>query len=149
MKVKSSQYLKEVKPQLKKLLSELLTEYEYASILAEDSVAKQYSASKVGVSIAEDDLLCRRGVVVKVYDGNGYAEYSFNKVNEEELALAKETLRKTIVPFDKKLPEGVSASEYKKLADEACTFHESTEYEIHPEEYGEEKIVAFLTELSK
>ncbi len=149
MKVKSSQYLKKIKPQLKNLLSVLLEEYEYASILAEDSVAKRYSVSKTGVVITEDARLSRRGIVVKVYDGNGYAEYSFNQVDEEELALAIQTLKKTLVPFAGQLPAGISASEYKKLADEPCTFHESTEYELHPEEYGEEKIVSLLTEISE
>lgn len=149
MKVERSHYLQEIKPQLKQLLARLLQEYEYVSILAEDASAKRYSVSKSGTMAAEDAMLSNRGVVVKVYDGAGYSEYAFNKVNEEELKKAEETLRSTLVPVTEHLPEGVSASAYKKLADEACVFCESTEYEQHPQEYGEEKIIGLLAEISK
>ena len=37
MKVKESEYLKQKKPILKKLLAKLLDKYEYASIMANDS----------------------------------------------------------------------------------------------------------------
>lgn len=149
MKVKDSKYLQEIKPQLKELLERLLKKYEYVSILAEDSAAKQYAVSKSGVTVAENNMLCNRGVVVKVYDGAGYSEYAFNKVTEEELRKAEKVLEQTLVPLTQKLPEGVSASRYKKLADEPLTFCESTEYEKHPQEYGEENIVAFLTDISQ
>lgn len=46
MKVKSSEYLKAVKPVLKKLLDKLLSQYPYASILAVDSTAADYQVTK-------------------------------------------------------------------------------------------------------
>lgn len=149
MKVKNSQYLQKIKPQLKELLERLLNKYEYVSILAEDSAAKQYSVSKSGIVAKETDMLCNRGVVVRVYDGAGYSEYAFNKVTEEELKKVEEVLEQNLIPLTGKLPQGVSASQYKKLADEPLTFCESTEYELHPQEYGEENIIALLTEISK
>ena len=78
MKVKSSEYLKAVKPVLKKLLDKLLSQYPYASILAVDSTAADYQVTKSLTNMSEDDLWCSRGFVAKVYDGETYAEYSFN-----------------------------------------------------------------------
>ena len=55
MKVNSSEYLRKVKPVLVKLRDRLLQEYPYASILAQDSVTKNYSVSKTssGISMSE------------------------------------------------------------------------------------------------
>ena len=49
MKVQSSEYLKANKALYKELLDKLLNTYEYASILAADSVGKVYSVSKSGI----------------------------------------------------------------------------------------------------
>ncbi len=149
MKVETSKYLTAIRPQLKSLLARLLKEYEYVSILAEDSVAKRYAVNKTGTSIGESPSLTTRGVVVKVYDGRGYSEYAFNQVNETELDLAVETLRNSLVPTAKSLPDEVSESICKKLADTPCQFHESTEYEIHPDEVGDEKILKNLDAIVK
>lgn len=148
MKVKNSSYLQSIKPQLNAFLKQLLSEYEYASILAEDSVSKQYVASKVGVTITENPVLSNRGVVVKVYDGDSYSEYSFNQVTEDELEKAKKVLRENLKQIKNQLPDYVTMSTYKKQKDEPCTLCESTEYQIHPDEYGDEKIIALLTEIS-
>lgn len=147
MKVETSKYLQAIRPQLKSLLARLLTEYEYVSILAEDAAAKRYAVNKTGTSIAESPRMTSRGVVVKVYDGKGYSEYAFNQVNEKELDLAVETLRSSLIPAVKQLPDGVLESCYKKLSDTACVFHESTEYMIHPSELGDEKIVKELEKI--
>lgn len=48
MKVSSSAFLQGKKPALKELLNKLLSEYEYASILGQDSVAKNYTVSAGG-----------------------------------------------------------------------------------------------------
>ena len=85
MKVKSSEYLTNTRPLLKKLLNRLLESFSYASILAVDSEAYQYRVSKTVTFMGEDDLLCNRGFVIKVYDGNAYGEYSFNDISEEKI----------------------------------------------------------------
>ena len=83
MKVKSSKYLKEIKPLLVHLRDRLLEEYPYVSILASDSVGKQYSVSKDITSISMISWLTGQGFVVKVYDGASYGEYSFNEISED------------------------------------------------------------------
>ena len=149
MKVKSSEYLNQVKPLLKTLESRLLSEYAYASILATDAMAKQYSVSRQGTSISENSWLSGRGFVVKVYDGNGYAEYSFNEISEETLDGTVESIRNALIPLDAVLPSGVEKSSYAMLADDPLTFAESTEYEIDPEQISDEELVRRLTELNQ
>jgi TldD protein len=149
MKVKSSHYLKQVKPLLQTLLSRLLEDYHYASILASDSISKVYNVSKRGTTIAEDGLLSRRGFVAKVYDGKSYAEYSFNEITEASVSTIAEKIKQQLVPLKEQLPEGITGSEYAELIDEKIILQESTEYEQSPAELGDENIIAFLTGLSE
>lgn len=149
MKVESSEYLKEIKPVLVKLRDRLLQEFPYASLLAQDSTAKNYSVSKTSTGIRMDDTLTGRGFVAKVYDGKSYAEYSFNELSEEKLEEIAAAIRSELMPMSDRLPEGVKKSCYAMLADEPVVFADSTEYELDPEEYGDEKIIAKLTEVSE
>ncbi len=148
MKVKSSHYLKQVKPLLKALLNGLLENYSYASILASDSNAKIYNVSKQGTVISEDDILSGRGFVVKVYDGKSYGEYSFNEITKEGIPAIIDRVKHNLMPLKDYLPEGITESKYAELADEPKTLEESTEYTQNPEELGDEKIAAFLSRLN-
>ncbi len=146
MKVKSSEYLKAVKPVLKKLLDKLLSQYPYASILAVDSTAADYQVTKNMTNMMEDDLWCSRGFVAKVYDGQTYAEYSFNEISEEKI----DEIAAAIASTEKKLMASAGDmpfSQYKALEDEPCVFCESTEYELSPEDMGDEEILKRLTAL--
>ena len=147
MKVETSSYIQEIKPKLKQLLQRLLAQYAYVSILAEDGTAKQYGVNRTGVMIGEQTLLTNRGVVVKVFDGGSYSEYAFNEVTDEQLDMAERILRENLVPLKDKLPEGLDASRYQKLSDEPCVFHESTSYDRHPAQTGDEAIVKELSDI--
>lgn len=149
MKVNSSNFLKQVKPLLKTLLNNLLEEYTYASILAVDSRSKVYNVSKRGTVIKEDELLSSRGFVVKVYDSKSYGEYSFNEISSESISSIINNIKNILIPLKDILPSSISESEYGELADDVKLFEESTEYKQHPEELGEEKIVALLTRISE
>lgn len=145
MKVKESSYIKSNKPLFKKLVAELLKKYEYASVLVNDSMGKRYSVSKTGTNVAEDDIYTSRGYVVKVYDGGCYAEYSGNRISEEEISKVVTLVSDKLV----KLGQGIDKSQYKVPADEAASFVKSTECEIDPEAFGDEAIVKKLTEIHK
>ncbi len=148
MKVKSSEYLKAVKPVLKELLDKLLSQYPYASILAVDSTAADYQVTKSMTNMMEDDLWCSRGFVAKVYDGQTYAEYSFNEISEEKI----DEIAAAIASTEKKLMASAGDmpfSQYKALEDEPCVFSESTEYELSPEDMGDEEILKQLTALKE
>lgn len=149
MKVKQSEYLKEIKPVLLKLRDRLLAEFPYASLLAQDSTAKNYSVSKTSIGVGTDDTLTGRGFVAKVYDGASYAEYSFNELSEEKIDSIVAAVRGELVQLSDQLPEGVKKSSYAMLADDAMVFADSTEYELDPEEYGDEKIIEQLTKFSE
>lgn len=52
MKVKHSSYIMEQKPVLEKLLSMLLDEFEFATILAMDASSKKYQVARAGTNIS-------------------------------------------------------------------------------------------------
>lgn len=146
MKVNSSNYLTKIKPQLKELLELLLEEFEYASILAVDSKSKDYRVSAYGTYIGDDEILCSRGFVVKAYDNGEYAEYSFNEITEDVKALA-ETIITRVNALKGAVPEELERLKLKVLSDEPLTFSKSTEYELHPNDMGDEKIIESLSAL--
>ena len=69
-KIKShfSESLHKFKPLMKELLDNLLTRYEYISILSQESRGNVYRVSKSGISIADSVLLAGKGTVIKIYD---------------------------------------------------------------------------------
>ncbi len=149
MKVKSSNYLRQVKPVLQTLLNNLLENYDYVSILASDSISKLYSVSKRGTVISEEELLSGRGFVVKVYDGKSYCEYSFNEITQNSIPTIISNIKNSLLPLKKHLPEGITESEYTKLTDESNVFQESTDFDQNPTELGDENIIGLLTKLSE
>ena len=66
MQVKSSAYLASLKPLCRKLLDACLGEYAYASVLAADVDAKDYSVSRAGITLSENNRFGKRGFVVRV-----------------------------------------------------------------------------------
>lgn len=145
MKVQSSEYLKANKALYKELLDKLLNTYEYASILAADSVGKVYSVSKSGINMREDDLYTQRGFVVKVYNDGSFAEYSGSKISKEEIDVIVDTIAKRLVTLEAKREKNT----YKVPDDEKVSFSKSTDYEISPFEFGDKKIVERITEIQK
>ncbi len=149
MKVKESIYLKEKKPVLQKLLAELLARYEYASILATDSIGKIYNVSKTGTNIREDANLTERGFCIKISNKGEIAEYSFNEISEEAVPDILKNIEENLVSLDGAIPKGIEAFRIDGLLDEKIVLNESTEYEEDPEELGNEKIIALLTRISE
>nr|WP_296437401.1 TldD/PmbA family protein [uncultured Acetatifactor sp.] len=148
-KVKSSEYLREIKPLLLRLRDRLLEEYPYASILATDSQSKQYAVSKTVTSIGMVPRWSGRGFVVKVYDGSSYGEYSFNEISQDLIEEIVTKVREELIPMSNDLPDGVQRSVYAMLEDDPLVFADSTEYQIDPQEYGDEKIIQELTLISE
>lgn len=148
MLVKESTFLQEKKPVLKKLLGELLARYEYASILATDSVSKRYSVSRTGTTIAEDSVLTEKGFCIKLCSDGKAAEYSFNEVSEELIPSILKAVDECLMPLENTLPEGVLPYSFGEVEDEMVTFNKSTEYEEDPEGL-DEVIVELLTHISE
>ena len=146
-KVERSRYLVEKRPAARALLDRLCEEYAYASVLVTDSIGKNYSVSKSGISISENSTFGGKGMVVRVYDGRGYAEYSTNEITMESVPAVLDRIREQLLPVAEKLPENLREAEYRIRQDEPLTLDQSTEYEIHPQKMGDEKIVSELKTL--
>lgn len=147
MKVERSKYLVQVKPVLKELVDELLKEYSYVSLLAIDSKEKSYRISKNGTAISGAGFLSGRGFVIKVYDGKGYVEYSFNEITKELVPEIVKEVKAKLATSAELLPENVELSNYAVLKDEPCTFMESTEYKQHPDELGDKAIIEHISKI--
>ena len=109
-----------------------------------DSKGKQYSISKQGIYISEN-MFVELGYVVKVYDGESYGEYAFSHIDENEIDNIAEEVKNHVMPWAHKLPEGMNVKQYPAIPDEKYNFEKSTEYEISPDELGDEEIVKRLS----
>ena len=147
MQVGSSKLLEAKRPLLKKLLQELLNSYPYASVLAADAKGKIYSISKQGTNIAEDDIYTERGYVIKVYDGESYGEYAFNRLEEDDIGEILDKVKEHLMPWKESLGSGLSVKRYPCIPEEEISFEKSTEYQVHPDELGDEAIIEKLTAL--
>lgn len=85
MQVKRSLYLSNKKELLKKMRDRLYEEFSYASVLAMDSQSFYYSCDRFENRFQEDELLSKRGFVVKVNQDQNHAEYAFNELGEEQI----------------------------------------------------------------
>ena len=149
MKVAESKYLADVKPLLKSLLEKLLEKYEYASILANDSKSMNYSVSKMGTSLNEDNVLTERGFCVKIYDKGFECEYSFSKISEELIPEILSEIDSRLNALGSGLPKDIENVKFSLKEEEDLFINESTEYEEDPETIGEEKIIDLLTGISE
>jgi TldD protein len=146
MKVEKSRFITEKKPLLKKLLGRLLEKYEYASVLATDSVSKDLGISTRGTKIAEDSVLTERGFVVKIYDKGEFAEYSFNDISDEAIDKMLEDIEKTLIPVNGMLGP-VEPSDFRIPDDSPLSFEKATEYRISPVEMGDEAVIKLLSDI--
>ena len=142
-KVSSSEYLRASRPLMEKLLEKLRAQYAFCSILASDCYARRYNVSGRGISTEEDVLLSGRGFVICVRDERGCAEYSLNRLSEDNLddimrCIAEELLPlgQSAEPMEREIPDEQPQELF------ACT-----EYEIHPAELGDAAILERLTKL--
>lgn len=79
-----TEYLKKRKNACKELIKRLRKVYSYASILGVDTDGFSISLDRYSTNIA-DSPSSERGFVVKVYDGKGYLEYSFDDITDENV----------------------------------------------------------------
>ncbi|MBO4819755.1 MAG: TldD/PmbA family protein [Firmicutes bacterium] len=143
MEVARSNYIVSNKPVFRKLQQALSEKYGYASVLACDGRQQNFSVSGSGTGISDGDMFGKRGFVARVHNGKAYAEYAGNEISEES------------IPEIVGIIEGKLASmadfwdryDTPVLKEEKMEFIKCTEYEIHPEELGDEKIIAKLSEL--
>lgn len=134
------------KPGLKKLIAALREEYAYASVLAVEDDSRSWSVSRSGVNISSSGMGGGAGFVVRVFDGVGCAEYSFNEFSEDRIPELKDTLARRLKAQGQALGD-ISPLKTPVLPDEPAVLKKASAYRIHPRELGDEAILKKLTEV--
>ncbi len=92
MQVAYSSFLSATKPLLIKMLDVLSQDYPYVSILGTDVAGNTYAVRSQSVQI-NDAHWVERGWVVRVHNGEHYAEYSFNNLSEHSFLSTIQLIR--------------------------------------------------------
>ena len=79
MKAPFSPHLLLIRDGLKELVALLGKDYEYVSLLATDSKGLSVSSSRHRKSVDNRTMGTERGIVLRVWQDGGYAEYAFNE----------------------------------------------------------------------
>ena len=138
-----SNYILSNKLFFEKLLNSLLENFEYASILIEDSKMKKYFVSKSGIDIAQSPDFTNRGYVIKVYNNGYYSEYSSNIVDNSMITKIPENIKSNLIPIE-------NIAKLKKLDiinDEVKSISKSTSFKIDPEKVDDKVIIDKLSNI--
>ena len=127
MDIALSQFLEDKKNELKKVIADLAKDFQYVSILGVDSDSKTYSVSRSGISVYEDKLCNDRGFVVRVFNGYGYSEYSFNGFDTAKVVAEVKNIAQKDIAFYKE--HNIQLRSYPVIQEEKITktFHGTVE----------------------
>ncbi len=134
------------KPGLQKLITALREAYPYASVLAVADDNRSWGVSRTGVNISTSGEFGGSGFVVRVFDGTGCAEYSFNEFSEDKIPDICAVLASRMEAQDKAL-ESFASLPTPIPADEPAALKRETGWKVHPRELGDEAIVKKITTL--
>jgi TldD protein len=145
LKVQFSPYLSEQKSILRELIRILSMKYQYVSILGCDSKGKNYSVSKGTISV-NDSNWTERGFVLRVYNGVGYSEFSFNEMPKDNISQFASYLSNQL---DRYLIN-LSTSDFKKypvVQEDVINDNFYGEVDILPESVTSKAIIEKLTDI--
>ncbi len=111
MKVKYSQFLSDNKHLVKEIVLELEKSFEYVSVLGVDTSGKTFNVSKRGSGI-NDSMWSERGFVVRVFNGEGYSEYSFNELDVSKVVKKVKSIALTDFDLEKNAYPLVNEDEF-------------------------------------
>lgn len=131
-------------PGLKTLISRLRDKYDYASVLAVMDDSRSWRIGKNGVSIGTGGFGGGNGYVVRVFDGTGCCEYSFNAFSPERIPQIVEELDRRMAEQKAHLPGCVTPLPTPIPEDAPAKLKKQTPYQIHPREMGDEAILRKL-----
>lgn len=135
------------KPGLQKLIRALGEEYPYASVLAVADDTRAWRVSRSGINISANGMGGGgTGFVIRVFDGTGCAEYSFNEFSEEMIPAICGLMARRLAE-QKEALEGVAPLPTPIPADEPAALKKETGWKLHPRELGDEAVVAKITAL--
>ncbi len=135
--------LDSLKPALRQLVRALGQRYPYASALAVEDASRRWSISRGGVNIDASNFRGGTGFVLRVFDGVGCAEYSFNRFSEEMIPEIEERVAQGLAAQNAAL-EGFAPLPTPIPADEPASLCKATVCRVDPRELGDEAILARL-----
>jgi TldD protein len=157
MKVQFSDYLGMYGQTCRRLVDLLAGSFQYVSLLSTDCTGLRYSVRKQVVDV-QQSIWSERGSVVRIFDGRGYFEYSFNDraaelpletdPGESDVkalaALIRPKFRRSAAQREA-LP--VDLPPLPEIVEQPFSGRWQGEVEILPEQVSPEQTVARLTEL--
>ena len=134
----------QAKPGLKKLIAALGETYPYASVLAEADDRRDWRINRAGIGISASGTGGAAGFVVRVFDGVGCAEYSFNEFSEAKVPEICALMAKRLAE------QNAATAEFQPLptpipADDPAELKKETGWKINPRELGDEAILSKIT----
>ena len=134
------------KPGLQKLIRALRERYPYASVLAVADDSRSWFIRRSGTDIATSGHGGGTGFVLRVFDGVGCAEYSFNEFSEERIPHLLAVMEERLAEQNAALA-GFAPLPTPLPADQPAALKKETAWKVHPRELGDEAIVARLRAL--
>lgn len=138
--------LDNIRPALKSLVAALREDYPYASVLAVEDAWRRWSVSRQGVSIDASGFGGGTGFVVRVFDGVGCAEYSFNQFSEERIPKIKALISERLAAQNKALGD-IDPLPTPLPADEPAALSKRCDYKLDPRELGDKAIIQKLSSI--
>jgi TldD protein len=130
LKVKPSKFIEDSVPFVEEILKELERSYDYVSVLGTDVFGKQHVVTSRGTNY-NDSQWTERGFVVRVHDGTGYAEFSFNEIDDPEVIVQR--IKSNIVNNDDLKESNLERNAFKKIVEQEIEESFSGEVKILPE----------------
>ncbi|PJI08128.1 MULTISPECIES: TldD/PmbA family protein [Clostridium] len=146
MKVKMSEFLMEKRKIIKKLIQILSKDFKYVSVLGTDSHGKKYLVQRTGVDIS-DSFWNERGFVVRVYNGIGYSEYSFNELDEDNIDKLAQSIKSRVNEQIAKLKNKVSITNYDVIKEKKIEDSLLEEVKMLPEDCSDKYIIEKLNKV--
>ncbi len=143
MNVKMSDFLQNHKTDLQTLVKSLSADFPFVSILGTDTKGTKYRVTKTGASVNES-IWVERGFVVRVYNGSGYSEYSFNEI--ADLNKVEQDIRKIVVQDVEYLKsENIILIDYPLINEDPLIQSHRGTVEILPDSVSPEDIIDTMT----
>ncbi|MGC9384182.1 MAG: TldD/PmbA family protein [Kosmotogaceae bacterium] len=130
MKVKPSKFIEDSIPFVEKILKGLKKNYDYVSVLGTDVFGKQHIVTSRGTNY-NDTQWTERGFVVRVHDGTGYAEFSFNEIDDPEVIVRR--INSNIINNDVLKESNLGRNAFEKIEEQEIEESFSGEVKILPE----------------
>lgn len=149
MRVPMSAYLNSKKQTLNSLVHILSEKFAYASVLATDVYGKKYTAKKSGSSISSSNWT-ERGFVVRIHDGIGYCEFSFNQIDDDSIiTIAEEISSKAEIQLRLIKEHGINKNSYPAIDEEKIEKSFCSEVQYLPSEIGDDEKLRRLSAIVK